>query len=279
MSLLSGLTGSEAGVAGLGKRVTGSLVRAQIGVTPANENTILTAANSVDVDETGVTMTAYTKGFRSITTMAGLTAASWTNVKAGSHLRLKHTNGTDKVNDGEAFYADVVKKTVASANATFELQNLVDIYGVRLESFGAVTGGAFTICAANFKLVPLLKTAVLNFEETRGTIDEKQDQPDVVALNRTFAQRRGWTMEITRNISDEPDELDDNLVHHVIETKDEPIEFRMIIDSENKGWVGAGVLQPSAFPGGGSNDDIAESGFTINAASYLLYSARFNPSA
>ena len=91
-------------------------------------------------------------------------------------------------------------------------------------------------------------------------------------LNRTFAQRRGWTVEFTRNVTDADADIITQLTNHFLETKDKPVQFRMLFNENFRGWMGAGILDPQAFPAGGGVDDIAEIGYRINAASYTLYS-------
>ena len=271
MSLLKSLAGTAANAAGLGGRTTGSNVLLQIAVKPSATNSeLLTKSNSVERTKQGVSFSAYTQGKQAVTTIGTLVAATTANIKRGSNISIKDPD----INDGEVFFADVVTQ----AETSLKVQNLRGITGKRIDSFTAkvATGNradkTLTIVPANFITIPNQKTCTLTFEETRGTVDEKQADQDVVPLNRTFAQRRGWNVEFTRNVTDADADIITQLTNHFLETKDEPVMFRMLFNDDFRGWMGAGILDPQAFPASAGVDDIAEIGYRINAASFALYS-------
>ena len=271
MSLLKSLAGTTANAAGLGGRTTGSNVLLQVAVKPSSTNSeLLTKSNSAERTREGVAFSAYTQGKQAITTISALVAATTANLKRGSHISVKDPD----INDGDVFFADVAEKT----DTSLKIQNLRGITGKRIASFTALSAGGgrasktLTIVPANFVTIPNQKTCTLTFEETRGTIDEKQDDQDVVPLNRTFAQRRGWNVEFTRNVTAADADIITQLTNHFLETKDEPVMFRMLFNQDFRGWLGAGILDPQAFPASAGVDDIAEIGYRISAASFVFYS-------
>ena len=280
MSSIAFLDMAEGQSVGLGQRVTNNTVRLMIGVVPgsstqlAKQSTVGKNGGLAKEEVTDATLTAYTpktsdSGSCILGGLDKTKLASTTGIKRGSRISFTHSKHKDSK---EVILADILKVDASSTKGAVTIGNLTDLNGSEVTLSAMLAAGDLKYYITNFVLIPGEKSLSMSEKETRGTIDEKTGDFNIVPLNRSYAQRRNWTIDFTMNQPETPPGIYNALEQHKISTKDDPIEVRIVYNDTFYGMSGAALIQPSSGTGGGEIDGIMEKGWTFNAASYMHYS-------
>lgn len=285
MSSIAFLDMAEGQSVGLGQRVTNNTVRLMIGVVPTDE---LKLAKQSTVENGGLTKLEFAgatlekyepqprdSGKCVVGALEKTKLDALKNVKKGSRISFTHKKHSKP---NEVILADIIKDPVIPASGStgsITIGNLTDLNGSELTLPYALPAGVMKAYVTNFVLIPGEKSLSMTEEETRGTIDEKTGNFNIVPLNRSYAQRRNWGVEFTMNQPEKPPVIYNLLEQHKISTKDDAIEVRIVYNDSFYGMSGAVLMQPTSGAGGGEIDGIMEKGWTFNGVSFAHYSKPF----